>query len=87
MKPIKTEDLEHGAYYAGTCRNAQVARWNAQRKEFVHWRTKYGHKFAEVIRNEGDDARYDTFAAHYKLEQTELAAFLTVHKEIPLEVM
>jgi len=29
-------DLEHGAYYFGICRNAQVARWNADTRKFVY---------------------------------------------------
>ena len=46
---VPREQLEHGAYYHGICRNATVARWNAERQEFVHWRTKFHDVFPEAI--------------------------------------
>jgi hypothetical protein len=65
---IKKEELEHGAYYKGTCRNATEARWNANNNTFVHWRTKYGQTFLECIKCPEDETVYDVFVATEKLE-------------------
>lgn len=58
---IKKEDLIHGVYYEGRCRNANVARWNANTQTFFHHRTKFGHTFIEEIKCPEDEARYDVF--------------------------
>lgn len=73
---IKKEDLEHGAYYRGHCRNATEARWNESKKVFTHWRTKFGHEFLEDIKHPDDEPYYDVFKVETKLE--------TPTKEIPL---
>ena len=57
------EELIHGFYYRGHCRNATVARWNNEKKVFVHWRTKFGDRFLEEIRCPEDDQVYDVFYA------------------------
>jgi hypothetical protein len=48
---IAKADLEHGAYYTGSCRNASVARWDSNKQCFVHWRSKFGDRFLEEIRH------------------------------------
>jgi hypothetical protein len=53
--------LRHGAYYRGECRNASVARWNAERGQFYHWRNKWGLTFVETIKHPEDDEVYDVF--------------------------
>jgi hypothetical protein len=58
---IAKKDLKHGVYYEGRCRNANVARWNADRQCFVHWRTKFGDTYLEEIRHPEDEQRYDVF--------------------------
>lgn len=73
---IKKEDLKHGHYYKGRCRNATVARWNAEKGCFIHWRTKYTFKFLEEIKCPEDEQYYDVFVTEYELE--------TVEEEIPL---
>lgn len=75
---IKKEDLKHGHYYAGYCRNATVARWNG--KVFVYWRTKFGSKFLEEINCPEDEIVYDVFIAERDLTE----AHETV-SEIPLD--
>jgi hypothetical protein len=60
---LRKEALEHGKYYRGFCRNAEVARWHAGKGVFIHMRTKYGHRFAEHIRHPHDDRHYDVFIA------------------------
>ena len=72
---IPKANLEHGAYYAGHCRNATIARWNADKNVFVHWRTKFGSTFTEEIHHIDDDNVYDIFVATKKLDK--------VDKEIP----
>lgn len=71
---IVLADLEVGAYYAGRCRNASVARWNG--RVFVYWRHKFGETFAEEINHFEDDNGYDLFKPDAKIDQPE--------KEIPL---
>lgn len=65
---IKKEDLEHGAYYKGRCRNATEARWDGNRQKFRHWREKFGHTFLEYIKCPEDDKVYDVFVAVEKLD-------------------
>ena len=60
---IRKEDLVHGTYYEGRCRNATQARWNAARQVFVHWRFKFGSMFLEEIRCPEDDQHFDVFIA------------------------
>jgi hypothetical protein len=65
---IAKADLEHGAYYTGRCRNASLARWNAELGCFVHWRTKFGSKFLEEIKHPEDDQHFDVFVVESKTE-------------------
>lgn len=34
---IEKQNLKHGAYYKGVCKNAEVARWNSTKGVFVLW--------------------------------------------------
>lgn len=70
-------DLVHGAYYSGHCRNATVARWNAERQVFLHWRTKFGQAFVEEIKHPDDEQRYDVFEPE--------AMIAAPDQEIPLD--
>lgn len=65
---IAKADLEHGAYYAGRCRNANEARWNANTQRFVHWRTKFGHKYLEEICHPEDEKHFDVFVVEKKID-------------------
>jgi hypothetical protein len=65
---IAKKDLEHGRYYFGRCRNAEVARWNATDQKFYHWRTKFGHRFIETIKHPEDEKIYDVFVVEALLE-------------------
>lgn len=58
---IKKENLKHGHYYRGRCRNAEFARWNANEECFYHWRYKFGDTFIETIKCPEDDNVYDVF--------------------------
>ena len=71
-------DLVHGEYYSGQCRNATVARWNAEHQCFIHWRTKFGFTFLETIKHPDDDQVYDVFLVEKRIDPPE--------KEIPLEL-
>jgi hypothetical protein len=73
---IEKANLEHGAYYAGRCRNASEARWNADRQRFVHWRYKFGHEYLEEICHPEDDDLFDVFVVESKIDRPQ--------KEIPL---
>ena len=65
-------DLEHGAYYFGTCRNAQVARWNAKTQRFMYVRVKFSEVFPEEIGYWMDakpgETRLDQFKPYGKVE-------------------
>ena len=72
---IPKSDLIHGAYYAGRCRNARVARWNGIENKFYHYRRKFGREFIETIKCPEDEPCFDVFVTHALLENPE--------KEIP----
>ena len=72
---IKKEDLKHGAYYKGRCRNATIARWNAEKEVFSHWRTKFTSTFIETIKCPEDDKVYDVFIAVEEIEPEEEIPF------------
>lgn len=69
------KDLKHGMYYKGTCRNAEIARWNANEQVFVHWRTKFGCKFLETIKHPDDDDVYDVFVVDCECDPVEEIPF------------
>ncbi|WP_019449315.1 hypothetical protein [Cupriavidus sp. BIS7] len=58
---LRKEELQHGAYYGGRCRNASIARWHAGAQRFVHWRTKFGERYLEKIRHPADEPEFDAF--------------------------
>lgn len=58
---LRKEQLEHGRYYAGKCRNARIARWHAGAECFVHWRSKFGARFLERIKHPVDENYFDVF--------------------------
>lgn len=76
---IKKENLLHGAYYRGRCRNAEYARWNAETNRFYHWRTKFGHTFIEEIECPEDEQQFDVFVAEELIDIFDLSNY----KEIP----
>lgn len=83
---VKKEELQHGAYYVGECRNASLARWNAEQQHFVHWREKFGSTFLETIRCPEDEARFDVFVTERLASAEEVAARLPPGKaEIDLD--
>lgn len=75
---IHKNQLKHGAYYKGRCRNTTIARWDGVIDCFVYWREKFGHTFTETIRCPEDDRAFDVFVA--EVELTEIP-----EKEIPLK--
>jgi hypothetical protein len=58
----------HGAYYRGTCRNASIARYNAETGKFVYWRQKFGSVFPEDICHAGNDDGFDLFEPYAIVE-------------------
>ena len=59
--------LVDGNYYAGRCRNANIARWNAQDQQFYHWRTKFNRTFIETIDYWVVDGQFDGFIPLFDL--------------------
>lgn len=72
---IAKADLVHGAYYQGRCRNATIARWNAETQRFVHWRYKFGW-FVDTICHPEDEQDFDVFVVEAPCEP---------EKEIPFD--
>jgi hypothetical protein len=66
---IPKQDLKHGHYYKGTCRNAAIARWNGEEELFYHFRVKFGTTFIETINCPEDDDKYDVFTAEEDLTE------------------
>ncbi len=60
---LPREHLRGGAYYKGRCRNATVARWNADEQRFYHWRKKFDRIFIETIKYPTDETEpwWDVF--------------------------
>ena len=59
-------EMEAGAVYRGTCRNAEYALWNGVR--FLHLRTKFGDTFMESIEHAERDTPYDVFLPFEMME-------------------
>jgi uncharacterized protein (DUF433 family) len=55
--------LRHGAFYKGRCRNATIARWNAQEQCFYYWREKFGRIYIQTIKypTDEDEPWWDVF--------------------------
>ena len=73
---IAKADLVHGEYYRGRCRNASIARWNAETQRFVHWRTKFKFEYTEEICHPDDEKDFDVFVVEARCEP---------EKEIPFD--
>lgn len=59
---VRREDLRDGVWYAGLCRNASLAVWDAEKGVFWYLRWKWhGPPFAESIHHLADDDGYDLF--------------------------
>ena len=67
---IPKQFLIPGDYYAGKCRNATVARWDAARDCFVHWRFKFASIFLEDINYWTPDGHYDEFIPVFHIGPT-----------------
>jgi len=65
---IPKEALQHGRYYYGRCRNASIARWDAVRGVFVHWRQKFHDVFTEEISCREDDIHHDVFDPFFEMD-------------------
>lgn len=74
---IAKQDLKHGQYYIGRCRNATEARWNENRQKFMYWRYKFGQTFLEEICHPEDDKIWDVFVVEKETN--------TPTKEIPID--
>lgn len=62
-KHIAKENLVHGEYYVGHCRNATEARWDAHKQRFYHWRQKFMNRWVEGINCPEDSVGFDVFYA------------------------
>jgi len=69
---LRKEELQHGAYYEGHCRNTSVARWHAQTQCFFYRRYKFGHTFIEEIKHPEDERYYDVFLPVVRTEPAEV---------------
>ena len=69
---LPKDQLRHGAYYKGRCRNATIARWNADERCFYHWREKFGRIFIETIKYPTDELEpwWDVFDVVEELPDT-----------------
>lgn len=70
---VPLEELEHGAYYHGACRNATFARWNAEKQYFVYMREKCGNVRPEEIgywiEAKPGEHRFDEFRPYGRMEE------------------
>ena len=61
-------ELKDGAYYAGRCRNAVTAVWDAENNLFWYIRKKFGVQFPESIRHPEDDQGFGLDLFHPEVE-------------------
>jgi hypothetical protein len=80
---LRKDQLEHGKYYSGKCRNSCIARWNAETQRFVYWRTKFGYLFAEDICHPVDEDRFDVF---YPFSITKPCLYVIPLEPTPVEL-
>ena len=70
---LPLEQLENGAYYHGSCRNATFARWNGDTKRFVYMREKFGNVYPEEIgywiEVKPGEHRFDEFKPYGKMDE------------------
>jgi hypothetical protein len=67
---LRKEELKDGLYYYGHCRNASVAKWNAEKQLFTYMRTKFCDRFPEDIDPYFIDNGYDQFYPYYETTPT-----------------
>lgn len=51
----------HGQYYRGNCRNATLARWNAELDRFIYKRSHLKEVVLEEVQHCDDDTGFDVF--------------------------
>lgn len=69
---MKKNELKHGHYYTGECRNANVARWNADEDCFYIPRYKFGRVWFDcIVHADDDDGVWDVFTAVAECEPTD----------------
>lgn len=56
---LRKEQLIMGKSYYGSCRNANIAKWDGSK--FIYNRTKFGSTYEESINHLSDDDGYDLF--------------------------
>ena len=71
MGMIPKSSLEDDEVYLGKCRNATIAKWVASKNRFIHWRTKWGSSYEEMINHPEDDDGFDLFVPIKKLRREE----------------
>ena len=81
---VPFDELEHGAYYCGRCRNAAVARWNSETKRFVYMREKFGQVFSEDIgywiEAKPSEHRFDEYKPYCKTDSPPFEIPLTAQR-------
>ena len=58
---IRKKELINKAFYIGVCRNACIAKWDADKNVFWYLRTKFKNTFFESINHVANDDGYDLF--------------------------
>lgn len=68
---ISKKNLIDGAYYAGQCRNSNIARWQSSTEEFFYCRKKFNRFFVESIQHmeDAEHNRFDYFTPLFAIEE------------------
>lgn len=69
---IKKDDLIDGAYYFGSCRNSDIAQWDAKGNCFWYMRDKFSNTFRESINHLADDNGYDLFVPFQMIDDKDV---------------
>lgn len=80
---LMKSELRDGAYYFGKCRNARVARRNAQKKCFTYMRTKFTKVYPEDISHPEDDNGYNLFKPLNEVQPEKNQEIKEAYKKYP----
>ena len=69
---IRGEDLKHGNYYIGKCRNNHIGRWDATNKVMWYQTYTFGHYVRDNVNYLDNDNGYDLFIALKEIDEKDV---------------
>lgn len=75
---IPKKDLIDGQIYYGDYRNANFAKWIAEKNKFEHWRFKFGNAILDTCNHFEDDDGFALFVPIRLANKEEINAYLNI---------